>query len=154
MPSGESTVLFRALPQPRFSPQEKRALKTFAASLSSRIAAGRSFTCLLTDDRELQRLNQSFLGKDYATDVLSFPTECSDELGELAISVQRAEEQAAEFGHSRLREIQILMLHGLLHLSGMDHETDGGEMARAEEKWRIEFSLPPTLIERSLQLTR
>ena len=111
--------------------------------------AGRPFQCLLTDDRELQRLNRDFLGKDYPTDVLSFPgVEPSEFLGEMAISVNRAAEQASEYGHTREQEICILMLHGLLHLLGMDHDSDGGRMRRTETRWRKKLGLPTGLIER------
>src|SRR5204863_1068833 len=109
----------------------------------------RPFHCLITDDRELRRLNRQFLGHDYATDVLSFPSESGVELGELAISAGRAAAQAREHGHSRLDEIRILMLHGVLHLKGMDHQTDGGAMARAESRWRQKLGLPAGLITRS-----
>jgi len=95
-------------------------------------------------------LNRTFLANNYATDVLSFPASSpSDSLGEMAISVDRAEAQALAFGHSRMDEIRILMLHGLLHLAGMDHKHDSGRMARAERKWRAQFSLPETLIART-----
>ena len=70
-------------------------------------------------------------------------------LGEMAISVERADAQAKSFGHSRVDELRVLMLHGLLHLAGMDHETDRGTMSRAEKKWRSYFDLPPTLIART-----
>ena len=70
-------------------------------------------------------------------------------LGEIAISADRAAEQAREFGHSRLDEIRILMLHGVLHLLGMDHETDRGRMARAEARWRRKLDLPTGLIARA-----
>jgi probable rRNA maturation factor len=56
--------------------------------------------------------------------------------------------QAQEFGHSPEKEIQILMLHAVLHLLGMDHENDGGRMARAERRWRARLGLPDGLIER------
>jgi probable rRNA maturation factor len=104
-------------------------------------------TCLITDDRELRRLNRKFRGKNYATDVLSFPS-LEAGAGEIAISLDRAAEQAAEHGHSLTDEIRILMLHGVLHLTGMDHETDTGEMARAEKRWRKRLGLPSGLIER------
>jgi probable rRNA maturation factor len=95
-------------------------------------------------------LNRTFLGHDYATDVLSFPYGLSGlNLGELIVSLERAEAQAAEFGHTRMDEIRILMLHGLLHLTGMDHEKDGGEMAQAEDKWREDLGLPLALIARA-----
>jgi probable rRNA maturation factor len=102
-------------------------------------------TCLVTTDAELRRLNREFRGKDYGTDVLSFP---SGDGGEIAISWDRAEMQAGEMGHSVDDELRILMLHGLLHLTGMDHETDHGEMCNAESKWRKKLGLPAGLIER------
>ncbi len=124
----------------------KRELRAFFREMTARVAPGREVVCLITDDRELRRLNREFLGADYATDVLSFP---SDGGGEIAISLDRAAEQAAERGHDVNDEIRILMLHGALHLSGMDHETDSGEMRRAETRWRKRLGLPPGLIERA-----
>lgn len=146
----DCTVLFRALPRTlKFSAQQKRTLISFAHTLALRVVHGRSFTCLITRDSELQNLNRTFLSHDYATDVLSFPAhDPSGSLGEIAISTDRAEAQAEAFGHSRLDEVRILMLHGVLHLAGMDHEQDSGEMARAERKWRTELNLPDGLIAR------
>lgn len=146
-----SSVLFRrsvsGAGQPRL---DKRAIRQFARRLALELAQGGEFVCLLTTDKELQRLNREFLGQDYPTDVLSFPApDASLGLGELAISVDRARVQAAERGHSMLEEIQILMLHGVLHLLGMDHEHDRGKMARAEKEWRSRFGLPAGLIERA-----
>lgn len=95
-------------------------------------------------------MNRRFRKKDYATDVLSFPTlEKNDELGEMAISWDRAKAQASEFGHHVRDEIRVLMLHGVLHLTGLDHETDQGEMAKAETRWRKRLELPTGLIERA-----
>ena len=150
MSLSDTIVLFRALPPTlKFNQNEKRVLNDFAQALSVEIADGQAFECLVTNDRKLSRLNSLFRQHDYATDVLSFPAPPgSDTLGELAISAERAEAQAQEFGHTRLDEVRILMLHGLLHLTGLDHETDRGKMARAERKWRLKFSLPPTLITR------
>jgi probable rRNA maturation factor len=125
-------------------------LRSFARRLQSEVASGRSFTCRLTRDEELQRLNRQFRGKDQPTDVLSFPS--LDEegyLGDIAISVDRALEQAARFGHSAETEIEILLLHGVLHLLGMDHERDGGRMRRTENAWRRKLNLPAGLIERT-----
>ncbi len=146
-----NTLLFRALPpQPKLSPGDRRELKRFAQELSENVSEGAAFTCLISDDGELQRLNSTFLGHDYATDVLSFPQPGGhSELGEIAISLERANAQAAEHGHSYLDELRILMLHGILHLTGFDHEQDRGEMARAEQKWRKHFALPLGLIARS-----
>jgi probable rRNA maturation factor len=119
-----------------------RELREFLRQMSR----GRTVTCLITDDRELRKLNRQFLGKDYATDVLSFPNGSG---GEIAISLNRAEAQARHHGHSLFDELRILMLHGVLHLQGMDHETDSGEMARAELRWRKKLGLPTGLIERA-----
>jgi probable rRNA maturation factor len=127
----------------------RRDLREFSLELSRRLTDGRTFMCLVTDDRELRRLNRMFLGKDYATDVLSFPSDGAGSLGEIAISVERAREQAGEHGHTVEEEIKILMLHGVLHLLGLDHESDRGTMSRAEKRWRTEFGLPVGLIERS-----
>jgi probable rRNA maturation factor len=128
----------------------RRRLREFAALLQATVAPGREFCCLITGDRELRRLNRQFLGHDYATDVLSFPSPGPDGfLGEMAISGARAAEQAREFGHSVEQEAGILMLHGLLHLLGMDHERDRGKMARAERRFRQQLGLPQGLIERA-----
>lgn len=124
-------------------------INAFARALVADVSGGRLFECLITDDRELQRLNRDFLGHDYPTDVLSFPSGSAGGFaGEMAISAQRAAEQAREFGHTPAVEIRILMLHGLLHLLGMDHERDRGAMARAEKQWRKHFLLPASLTER------
>ena len=123
-------------------------MSDFARDLSRAATAGRPFDCLITGDAELHRLNRTFLGNDYPTDVHSFPN--GDALGEIAISAERAAAQAHSFGHSLLDEIRILMLQGLLHLSGMDHEKDRGEMARAEAHWRSKFGLPQNLIARTV----
>ena len=142
-------VLYRAVPRHlTLSTADKSVLQNFARELTREISLGKSFTCLVTNDWELRRLNKSFLGHDYATDVLSFPAGSPDTAGEIAISAERAAAQAEEFGHTTLDEVRVLMLHGVLHLSGMDHERDKGEMARAERKWRASFALPRTLIAR------
>jgi len=106
---------------------------------------------LISDDTTLRRLNRSFRGKNKPTDVLSFPTpaEIADHhAGDLAISLETAARQAATYGHSLRDEVRILLLHGLLHLSGLDHETDNGEMATRESNLRRQLRLPNTLIER------
>jgi probable rRNA maturation factor len=105
---------------------------------------------LLSSDAELKRLNKAFRGKNKATDVLSFPApeEAGDVAGDLAISLETAQRQADEHGHSLRDEVRVLMLHGLLHLDGEDHETDKGEMAGREARLRGELRLPSGLIER------
>ena len=140
-----STVTFRRVP----ASFPRRAVERFALRLQKDVARGRAFDCLITGDTELRRLNRDFRGKDYVTDVLSFPAAPpSLTLGDLAISLGRARAQAREFGHKIEEEVQILMLHGLLHLLGMDHEEDSGQMARAEKRWRTKLGLPNGLIER------
>ena len=113
---------------------------------------------LLADDATLRRLNRTFRGKDKATDVLSFPAgpttvffgepEGPGLAGDLAISLEAAERQAAKFGHSLRDEVRVLLLHGVLHLAGFDHETDAGEMAAREAELRQAMGLPAGLIAR------
>jgi probable rRNA maturation factor len=136
--SAKATLLFQH-PTRKVRRAELRAFWTQATE-----ALGTA-TCLITTDDELRRLNREFRKKDCPTDVLSFPGAPA----ELAISFDRAAEQAAQLGHSVDAELRVLMLHGLLHLSGLDHETDSGEMARAEALWRKKFRLPVGLIERA-----
>ncbi|MCL2674089.1 MAG: rRNA maturation RNase YbeY [Defluviitaleaceae bacterium] len=98
---------------------------------------------LITTDAEIQRLNNRFRGINKPTDVLSFPQyksraqipQNAENLGDIIISLPRAEAQAAEFGHSLRRELAFLEAHGLLHLLGYDHmETQGKALMRAREK--------------------
>ncbi len=156
MSDSESTVVsFRRAP----GGVRRLRLDDFARQLSEQAAAGRTFDCLIADDREMRRLNRQFRGKDYPTDVLSFPVmrrgdaaslrRGDQTLGSIAISHERAKEQAAERGHALADELRILMLHGVLHLLGFDHEIDGGRMARAEARWRGHFGLPDNLIARA-----
>ena len=143
-----STVTFRRVP-PDFP---RRPIERFARRLQMELAQGRPFDCLIAGDAGLRRLNREFLGNDYPTDVLSFPgprpPAPGPSLGDIAISFPRARAQARAFGHNTGQEVQILMLHGLLHLLGMDHATDSGRMARAEKRWRARLGLPTGLIER------
>lgn len=152
MSSDGSTVIFRRAP----ASLRRRPVERFARRLETGLARGRGFDCLITNDSELRRLNREFRGKDAVTDVLSFPanpateprSSASGSLGDIAVSLARARAQARAFGHTVEQEIQILMLHGVLHLMGMDHETDAGHMARAEKRWRAALGLPHGLIER------
>jgi probable rRNA maturation factor len=139
-----SSVIFRRVP----ANVRPRSIQLFARKLQREVAKGRAFDTLITGDAEMRRLNRTFRGKDYATDVLSFPA-AAESLGDLAISAARARVQGQEHGHGTEDEIRILMLHGVLHLLGMDHETDSGAMARAEKRWRARLGLPVTLTERT-----
>ena len=106
---------------------------------------------LLTGNREIQILNTRFRKKKHPTDVLSFPPpEFSKGFaGDIAISLDIAERNARTLGHSVSEEIRILIVHGILHLAGYDHEDDKGEMAQKELALRRRFALPAGLIERS-----
>jgi probable rRNA maturation factor len=132
----------------------KRArIEKFAGIVRDQVAHGRQFHCLVTGDAELRSLNMRFRGKDAATDVLSFPSVergAKAPIGDIAISLRRARAQARERAHSIENEVCILMLHGVLHLLGMDHETDNGRMARAELRWQRKLGLPEGLIERTV----
>ncbi len=114
---------------------------------------------LLADDATLKRLNLTFRGKNKATDVLSFPAgdagdgsaNGSGVAGDLAISLETAARQAAQYRHSLRDEVRVLLLHGTLHLAGFDHETDSGEMAARESELRCELRVATSLIERVTQ---
>src|ERR1017187_10333591 len=148
MPSPEpSTATFRRVP-PDF---RRRVVERFARQLQAEVTKGRPFDCLITGDAELRRLNKEFRGEDCTTDVLSFAGADPASLGDIAISLQRARAQAREFGHTVEREVSILMLHGVLHLMGLDHEDGTGRMARAEKRWRVRLGLANGLIERVRQ---
>ena len=98
--------------------------------------SGSSATIAFVSDSNIRKLNQQFRGIDKATDVLSFPADEPDNLGDVAVSVETAARQAKENRLSFDNEIAQLILHGLLHLSGYDHETDNGEMNRFELQLR------------------
>ncbi|MCC6263658.1 MAG: rRNA maturation RNase YbeY [Bryobacterales bacterium] len=139
-------VVFRK----RFQDVASRPLQAFAERLSRDVAQGRDFVCLITTAEELAELNARFRQKSESTDVLSFPAAGDPGyLGDLAISLPHARAQAREHGHSTEDEIRVLILHGLLHLMGFDHETDQGRMRRAESRWRKRLDLPTGLIARS-----
>ena len=82
----------------------------------------------------MRRLNREFRRIDRSTDVLSFPAELPGLLGDVAIDVPYAARQARRRGHGLDREVQLLLVHGVLHLLGHDHETDGGEMFRLQRR--------------------
>jgi probable rRNA maturation factor len=146
MSSDDSSLLFQH-PSRRV---RRGPLRLFLGELVNRVARGRGVVCVITTDREIRALNRRFRAKNAATDVLSFPSGSNDgPAGEVAISLDRASAQAADYGHSLDEEIRVLMLHGVLHLAGMDHETDSGAMAKAEARWRKRLGLPAGLIERA-----
>jgi len=92
---------------------------------------------LVTGDDRIRRLNRGWRDRDHATDVLSFPD--GDRLptgrillGQIVVSLDAARRQAEEFGHSEIRELEELVLHGTIHLLGYDHDRDQGEMDELE----------------------
>lgn len=146
-----------ALPHPAALPVP--ALTRFVKRASLAVGIAGTVEVLLASDAELRRLNRRYRGKNKATDVLSFPAEIVPGLpqehqhaGDLAVSLDTAARQAEEHGHTLATEVRVLLLHGLLHLAGMDHETDGGEMRQRETELRRELRLPSSLIARTLRL--
>ncbi len=117
----------------------KLSLELIEAAAKSALAqqnASGELTIVMTDDAQLQQLNREYLGIDAPTDVLSFPSDEIDPesgihyLGDILISVPRAEQQARTAGHALEAEVQLLVVHGVLHLLGHDH-------ARPDEKSRM-----------------
>jgi probable rRNA maturation factor len=105
-------------------------------------------TIALVSDAAMRRLNRRFRHKDYATDVLSFPGE-APALGDIAIAMGVARRQARAHGHTLAVEVRLLALHGLLHLLGYDHDEDGGQMRRVEDRLRRRSGLPRGLVARA-----
>ena len=146
--SGTGIAGFPALRKPELARFLKRAQQI--AGLHGEV------TVLLADDARLKNLNRTFRRKNKATDVLSFPAGDNAEgiAGDLAVSVETAARQAAEHGHALDEELRILILHGVLHLAGHDHEADAGEMRSLETDLRAKLKLPAGLIERTLAVPK
>ena len=116
---------------------DTEAWSTFAAKVLDAIGKSESAaTIAFVSDKRIRELNRQFRGIDKPTDVLSFPAEEKLNLGDIAVSIDTAAVQAKENGLTLESEIAQLILHGLLHLCGYDHETDNGEMNRLELKLR------------------
>jgi len=133
-----------------------RTLDRFLADAQKAVRLKGEVSVLLTGDKAIRRMNRGFRGKDKATDVLSFPalaegfgTAAERIAGDLAVSVDTARKQAREQQHALTCELKVLLLHGLLHLAGYDHEADEGQMARRERTLREKLRLPVGLIERA-----
>jgi len=101
---------------------------------------------LISGNQRLRGLNRRFRRKNKPTDVLSFPRPSG---GDIAISAQIARDNARLYGHSIADELKILVLHGMLHLAGYDHESDHGRMALVESRLRARLKLPASLIDRT-----
>ena len=132
---------------PNFRLPSARTLTRFLGQAQAAVRLRGQVTVLLTTDAAIRGLNRQFRGQNKATDVLSFPAEgigAEEIAGDLAISVTTALGQATEQGHSLSTEIKVLILHGLLHLAGYDHEADNGRMARRERLLRARLGRPQT----------
>ena len=125
-------------------PVNHKSLALFCDELleSDPLFALKSATVAFVPDSRMKQLNEMFRGKDSTTDVLSFPHEPDefdpdkDNLGDIVISVEQAQKQAVENGLTLESEVKQLILHGLLHLCGYDHETDNGQMNARELELR------------------
>lgn len=168
----------RARPRLQVSVSDERGrvlrgtLGRWLADVAPASARG-SLSVAVVSDRRVRTLNREYRGKDYATDVLSFPAEGPaagasakaagssgrqrhippapplPHLGDIVIAKGVAARQARDAGHAEWIELRVLALHGLLHLLGYDHETDDGAMARLESRLRRKGRLREGLIERS-----
>jgi probable rRNA maturation factor len=126
----------------------RRGLRAALGRASRRLGVGAGDVVVrFVDEAEIRELNRAWRGKDRPTDVLSFPSGVIDpagrrHVGDIALCLPVAARQAARRRHAPGREAMLLALHGLLHLLGYDHETDGGEMEALERRLRREC-LPP-----------
>ncbi|HXZ79152.1 MAG TPA: rRNA maturation RNase YbeY [Terriglobales bacterium] len=130
----------------------ERALARFTERARRAAGIAGRLNVLVSSNREIRHLNHQFRGKDKSTDVLSFPADPamnSALAGEIAIAAETAIANARRLQHSTLDELKILILHGVIHLAGFDHEGDKGQMARKEAELRDRFGLPNSLIART-----
>lgn len=138
--------------QKRVADLTSLALARFVARARRAAGLKGAVNVLLISSAAMKSLNRRFLGKHKPTDVLSFPAEPGAHkafAGEIAVSAEIATQNARALGHSPADEVKILVLHGVLHLRGYDHECDNGEMAAREKQLRAKLRLPLGLIERS-----
>jgi probable rRNA maturation factor len=133
----------------------RRPLELFLSRLRQHLGLGEAdVTICLVSDAEIARMNQTYRNRAGPTDVLSFPSvrlrkpirfsrmrTARRHLGDIAISPATARRNAREYGRALSSELQILILHGTLHLLGYDHETDRGEMNRIEQRLRRRLGL-------------
>ena len=116
-----------------------RGLRPWIDLFVAEMADESSLAVRFVGDRLMRRLNRQYRGRDATTDVLSFPGEVTQEgrhLGDIAVSVPAARRQALRAGHPVARELKVLLVHGILHCLGYDHETDGGAMRKLERRLR------------------
>jgi len=129
---------------------DEQDVHAFLARLARGPAKGGEFAVLVSTDDAVRKANAQFRGVRSTTDVLSFPDDEPGRLGDILISASRAARQAEQYRHSTTVEVKLLILHGLLHLLGFDHESDDGAMRRQERKLRKRYDLSQAgLIERA-----
>jgi probable rRNA maturation factor len=126
-----------------------RALALFASRAKQAVGLRGEVNVRVTSNEEMRQLNQRFRRKNKPTDVLSFPSDLPEISGDIALSAEIAATNASALGHTLEAELKILILHGLLHLAGYDHESDRGEMQMREAELRQKFKLPVGLIART-----
>jgi len=126
-----------------------QALSRYATRAQRAVGLKGEVNICITSNREVQALNRRYRRQNKATDVLSFPSSTPGVAGDIAISLEIAASNAEQLGHSLDAEVKILILHGLLHLAGFDHEADNGEMQVREARLRQKLKLPVGLIERT-----
>jgi len=146
MRTSPTVVLSRRIPG-----LSERVLSNFLVNACRAARLKGTATLLVTSSRRMRQLNAQFRGKDYPTDVLSFPSPSFVEgfSGDIAISGDMAARNAQALGHSVGDEVKILVLHGVLHLAGYDHVSDNGQMAEKELRLRRKLGLSAALIERA-----
>jgi probable rRNA maturation factor len=130
----------------------QRGLSLFLQRARTAVHLPGDVNVMLTSSGHMRTLNRQFRGKDRATDVLSFPSPpalAAQFSGDIAISIDIAAQNASRYGHSLMHEIKVLLLHGVLHLAGYDHEQDNGVMAGKEERLRRQLRLSDGLIART-----
>lgn len=132
----------------KLPPATVAALRRFAIRAQRSAKLRGELSILIADSREIQELNRTYRRKNKPTDVLSFPSDAPALAGDIAISADVADAQASEHGHDLLTEFKVLILHGILHLAGYDHEADDGEMREVESKLRDRLGLTSSLIDR------
>jgi probable rRNA maturation factor len=134
---------------PKTKSASAQTLSRFATLAQRALGLKGEVNICVTSNREMQGLNRRFRKKNKPTDVLSFPADAKGVAGDIAISLEIAAANASELGHSLETEVKILIVHGMLHLAGYDHETDDGEMQAREASLREKLQLPVGLIERT-----
>lgn len=134
---------------------DNRTNQKYDFSLLEQIATALSeqdVELIFVHDNEMVQINKEFRNIDKTTDVLSFPSDPfpNAPLGSIVISVDKIQSVSQQLGHTPQDELALLFIHAMLHLLGMDHEVDSGEMRQEEEKLVILFGLPKSLIVRTL----